>query len=355
MDPIPAIKNPKCTQCNMTFSRMSFFDLHMRNVHGETEYMRINRLSDSVKEVLFPEPVKIKLVQKSLDCSECGILFWTIEEQKTHIKQIHGNNIEHGEKKLEARFVCDLCDKPFERKGPMVNHRLLVHTVRTKDIHCDFCDIIFANKTNLCSHISSKHSEYFAPQENSLNKDIKTEYCNEDEKEEGEVQEDKFIIEEDLGSYKFESWGGSGKEKEGYSFKGKKKEFAQAILEVQRLFFTNKEYEINKVKFSLEKKTKDDKGTGQNYLMKVQTKNEEGNATLKTWDKNFKSEYKMVVTKTKGYDVKFVKELAETIQTLLDKNISGEGWSMMKSVNKVKCETCGKFYSSERYLKKPHH
>ena len=120
----------------------------------------------------------------------------------------------------------------------MVNHRLLVHTVRTKDIQCDFCDKICTTKKSLCSHISAMHSEYFAPQEKSLNEKNKSNEVNEEEKEEGEVEEDKVIIEEDPGSYTFESWGGD--EKEGYSFKGKKKEFAQATLEIQRLFLQTK-------------------------------------------------------------------------------------------------------------------
>ena len=170
----------------------------------------------------------------------------TIKDQEEHNKQHH--NIQE---KLASKFVCDLFDKPFNSKGPMVNHRLLIHTVRTKDVHCDFCDEICTSIEDLCSHISSKHSEYFVQQEKTLiTENIK------EEKEEGEVEEDKIIIEEDPGSYKFESWGGSGEEKEGYSFKEKKKEFAQATLEVQRLFFTNKEYEINNVKFSLERKIK---------------------------------------------------------------------------------------------------
>ena len=59
----------------------------------------------------------------------------------------------------------------------------------------------------------------------------------------------------------------------------------------------------------------------------------------------------MTIIKTKTSELSYVQKLAETIKILLDKNISREGWSMMKSVNKVKCETCGKCYSSERYLK----
>ena len=61
--------------------------------------------------------------------------------------------------------MCDLCDKVFDKKGPMSNHRILVHTIRTKEIHCNFCDNVFNNKKELCSHISSKHSEHFIKQE----------------------------------------------------------------------------------------------------------------------------------------------------------------------------------------------
>ena len=89
MAPIPALIYPKCTQCNIIFDRRSFFDSHMKNVHGETQYMRNKNVLDSVKKVVFPEPVKNKL----LDCSECGILFLTTKEQETHNKQIHRNNV----------------------------------------------------------------------------------------------------------------------------------------------------------------------------------------------------------------------------------------------------------------------
>ena len=58
---------------------------------------------------------------------------------------------------------------------------LLVHTVRTKDIPCDFCDIICTTKESLCSHISEVHSEYFVPQEKTLNENDKLSPVNEEE------------------------------------------------------------------------------------------------------------------------------------------------------------------------------
>ena len=128
----------------------------------------------------------------------------------------------------------------------------------------------------------------------------------------------------------------------------KEKEFGQATLDIQKLFQTNKEYELDGVKFSLVKKEKETKGTGMNHIIKVEKDNEAGNAVLKSWDKK---EYKMVVSKQKGFDVNVVKTFANVIKTLLDKSISGEGWSKMKLQNTIKCDLCDKLFSSESYLK----
>ena len=78
----------------------------------------------------------------------------------------------------QEKFVCDLCEKVFDSKGPMSNHRILVHTIRTNEIHCDFCEDIFSTKKDLCSHISKSHSEHFNKQEPGI----------------GEVKEDKVEL-----------------------------------------------------------------------------------------------------------------------------------------------------------------
>ena len=58
-----------------------------------------------------------------------------------------------------------------------------------------------------------------------------------------------------------------------------------------------------------------------------------------------------MVTKLKDHELKWVKILSDVIKALLDMSISGEGWKKMKSENKIKCNQCEKFFSSERYMK----
>ena len=136
----------------------------MKRVHGETENMRLDRITNTVQKVLHPEPVE----DKSLDCTECGCIFLTREEQEHHNKQTHNQKVKNSKENsndIAENFSCNLCDKPFTSKGPMVNHVLLVHTVRTKEIQCNFCDKLSTSKQNLCSHISSEHAEFFVKQE----------------------------------------------------------------------------------------------------------------------------------------------------------------------------------------------
>ena len=73
------------------------------------------------------------------------------------------------------KFVCNLCEKVFDKKGPLSNHRNLVHTLRSKEMPCDFCEDIFQSKKDLCSHISSNHAEYFVKQEPEVLSEAKKE------------------------------------------------------------------------------------------------------------------------------------------------------------------------------------
>ena len=106
-----------------------------------------------------------------IKCTMCEYTFKNNRELIEHMDSEHGGQLEE-EKKNETlseesgeKFVCDLCEKVFDKKGPMSNHRILVHTIRTKEMHCDFCDDIFSTKKDLCSHISYKHSEHFIKKE----------------------------------------------------------------------------------------------------------------------------------------------------------------------------------------------
>ena len=62
MVPITSLKYPQCANCKVEFSSMSAFDMHMKVVHGENENARINRLSQQVEEVVYPEVIHIKTI-----------------------------------------------------------------------------------------------------------------------------------------------------------------------------------------------------------------------------------------------------------------------------------------------------
>ena len=171
------------------------FDIHMKRVHGETESMRLDRITNTVKKVLHPEPVE----NRSLDCTECGLIFLTKEEQEHHNKLTHSQKVENSKENSNAiaeKFSCNLCDKPFTSKGPMVNHVLLVHTVRTKEIQCDFCEKLFTSKLNLCSHISSEHAEFFVKQEKG---DVEESKINEKSEVDPDTEDEEQIIIEEEG------------------------------------------------------------------------------------------------------------------------------------------------------------
>ena len=220
--------------------------------------------------------------------------------------------------------MCELCNKVFPNRVQKSNHKLLVHTVRDEDLSCDYCDETYKGLKELCKHISSKHGQLFSKRHDQGNQCYicKMKFTNKEDSlkhmdeshspdsfyeklveeissevsqaensnidNDGEVEPEVVILEEEAGNFQSSSWG--GEEKEGYTFKGKKRQFGQASLEIQRLFFTNKEYNLDEVNFSLAKKTKEEKGSGLTYLLDVEKNYEKGSAVLKTWNKNSRNE-----------------------------------------------------------------
>ena len=74
-----ALKTPVCTLCNMNFSKMEDLNIHMKNIHQETDDTRMLRLTQTVEAGLNPKPSVIimnnALKVKNFDCSECGDIF----------------------------------------------------------------------------------------------------------------------------------------------------------------------------------------------------------------------------------------------------------------------------------------
>ena len=84
---------PVCTLCCMKFSKMEYLNIHMKNMHQETDDMGIQRLTKTVKASVSPTPSVIQEVLEPkltiFDCTDCGLIFKTSEEHMAHINMNH--------------------------------------------------------------------------------------------------------------------------------------------------------------------------------------------------------------------------------------------------------------------------
>ena len=117
-DSIAPMKTPVCTPCQTTFPKMEISNEHMTRIHNETDHMRITRLTQTIETVrareLMESQSKMKSKLKSLDCTECGILFRTRKEEADHMNEIHGIAID-----IHIKFICSECDVNFQTKSSL--------------------------------------------------------------------------------------------------------------------------------------------------------------------------------------------------------------------------------------------
>ena len=80
-----------CVVCSFKFKNMPDLNKHMAQVHCETDSMRIDRLTKSFEamESKAQEFRNLKVNYKSFDCTECGVLFKSQNQLKSHIDKVH--------------------------------------------------------------------------------------------------------------------------------------------------------------------------------------------------------------------------------------------------------------------------
>ena len=87
------MKAPLFTICHNRYEKMEFLNLHMKTVNQETDSMRMDRLAKTVKKVIIDERKEVRIdstqISKSLDCSECGVMFKRNKDKNNHIKNDH--------------------------------------------------------------------------------------------------------------------------------------------------------------------------------------------------------------------------------------------------------------------------
>ena len=67
----------------------------MKNIHEESELDRIERTTETVKLILEKESMNVNndLKTKSFDCTECGLLFKTSDDQNRHNQKDHASGL----------------------------------------------------------------------------------------------------------------------------------------------------------------------------------------------------------------------------------------------------------------------
>ena len=80
-----------CPKCDKTVRNMEILYMDMKNVHQETEYERIDRVTQTVKMFAQQESDEGVIIanRKSFDCSECGTIFESNKEQNGHNQKYH--------------------------------------------------------------------------------------------------------------------------------------------------------------------------------------------------------------------------------------------------------------------------
>ena len=92
-----ALRHPVCNLCDIKVKSMEVLGTHMKNVHGESDHMRIKMVENMFSSTSNQESSLeiVKIYHKSVDfsCTECGIMFDTNEQQKTHNKEHHSSKL----------------------------------------------------------------------------------------------------------------------------------------------------------------------------------------------------------------------------------------------------------------------
>lgn len=133
-----------CDICGEKFVRKYDLYTHKKAAHGKTQYQckecnkcfsRRSRLEDH--EILHTGI-------RQFECPECDKKYATQSGLRTHIEDVHTENLP---------FVCDKCGKGFSKEGKLRYH-YAVH-IETRDFICDICEKGFKTPAHLNLHKST--------------------------------------------------------------------------------------------------------------------------------------------------------------------------------------------------------
>ena len=245
------LKDPICEKCNITFKKMIYMDIHMKRVHLESEYMRIDRLKqyvELVEAVIKQEKTenKVKSDQAVVptECSECGIVFKTCIELKSHMNSEHYTKVDNkkqavGDEKVILTLTADLTDALTNIKIP--EEEVLTINEAEKESQenlLKFANTKFETPQKIVNHRGLKRS--LEPSESQV---IKEQNNEEYMKESFPLKDDNDKDDETI-------------ELQGVTFKGKSRKYVLAYNRLREKFTQGSEFKIKEVNLKVKETPK---------------------------------------------------------------------------------------------------
>ena len=126
---MPGLQPPECNLCTKSFQSLEVFNVHMKNVHMESEDERITRVTKTISLALTPEtPIPIVRFKVPVQCNLCVYQFTNSRALEQHMTSDHGSD------SVVLAFPCNHCPKKFKTDSEALDHFVMDHNMEKADI-----------------------------------------------------------------------------------------------------------------------------------------------------------------------------------------------------------------------------
>ena len=143
-EPSAGNKHWKCLLCGSCFSKVKYFNMHVRRLHVRAEHQpyRCKLCGSGFARVAeFRKHTRTHSGFRPLTCNICHKSF----KQQCHLKE---HLLTHG---TTRQYKCEICQSSFKQRGALLAH--VVRHDKLKPFKCHFCGVGFTIRWSLSKHM----------------------------------------------------------------------------------------------------------------------------------------------------------------------------------------------------------